>query len=105
MKGLGGKSGWAWIFIIEGLVTIVAGVISFWVIQDFPDTASKHLGSLRIEHKLNSSTSTEFLTEEERTLVIRRLQGDDQYSAAGEILKKKNIISSMIDVKTWIGST
>lgn len=40
-------SGWAWIFIIEGLVTIVAALFSYWIIQDFPDTAK-------------------FLTEEER---------------------------------------
>ncbi|KAI5305798.1 hypothetical protein KEM55_008840 [Ascosphaera atra] len=29
MDGIGGKPGWAWIFIIEGLATFVAGVISY----------------------------------------------------------------------------
>jgi MFS family permease len=26
MNGVGGKTGWAWIFIIEGIVTIIIGV-------------------------------------------------------------------------------
>ena len=85
MDGIGGKPGWAWIFILEGLVTVVAGAASFFIIQDFPDTAK-------------------FLTEEERTFVIRRLQEDDQYSAAGENLKSKYLWQSVLDWKTWVGS-
>jgi hypothetical protein len=85
MEGIGGKPAWAWIFIIEGLATVLAGAASFWIIQDFPDTAK-------------------FLTEEERTFVIRRLQSDDQFSAAGEQLKWKYIYKSLVDWKTWLGS-
>ena len=103
LDGVGGKPAWAWIFsewhvpraenclsdpdclVIEGLATVVAGAASFWIIQDFPDTAK-------------------FLTEEERTVVIRRLQSDDQFSAAGENFKFKYIITSLKDWKTWIGS-
>jgi len=32
--------GWAWIFILEGLITVVVGGISYFSIQDFPDTAN-----------------------------------------------------------------
>ena len=85
MDGVGGKPGWAWIFILEGLITVAAGVASFFIIQDFPDNAK-------------------FLTEEERTFVIRRLQEDDQFSAAGEHLRLKYIWQSLLDWKTWIGS-
>ncbi|KAI0820751.1 MFS general substrate transporter [Trametes gibbosa] len=84
MEGVGGKPAWAWIFIIEGLVTVIAGVASFWIIQDFPDTAK-------------------FLTEAERTVVVRRLQSDDQYSAAGENLRWHYIWRSLLDWKTWVG--
>ncbi|KAI0730769.1 MFS general substrate transporter [Earliella scabrosa] len=84
MEGIGGKPAWAWIFILEGLLTVVAGVMSFWIIQDFPDTAK-------------------FLTEAERTVVIRRLQSDDQYSAAGEELRWHYIWRSLLDWKTWVG--
>ncbi|KAI0043574.1 MFS general substrate transporter [Auriscalpium vulgare] len=84
MDGVGGKPAWAWIFILEGLATVIAGAVSFFVIQDFPDTAH-------------------FLSEPERTVVIRRLQQDDQFSAAGENLKVRNIWKSLTDWKTWIG--
>ena len=85
MDGVGGKPGWAWIFILEGLATIVAGAASFFIIQDFPDTAR-------------------FLSEVERAMVIRRLQNDDQFSAGGELFKSRNILSSLKDWKTWLGS-
>lgn len=71
--------------VIEGLATFLAGAASFWIIQDFPDTAK-------------------FLTEVERTAVIRRLQGDDQFSAAGESFKMKYIFKSFLDWKTWVAS-
>ncbi|KDQ61513.1 hypothetical protein JAAARDRAFT_76589 [Jaapia argillacea MUCL 33604] len=83
MEGVGGKAAWSWIFILEGLVTVAAGAASFWIIQDFPDNAK-------------------FLTEAERAVVIRRLQGDDQFSAAGEKLKMKYIWKSLTDWKTWL---
>lgn len=85
MAGVGGKPGWAWIFILEGLVTVVAGALSFFIIQDFPDNAK-------------------FLTEAERTVVVRRLQSDDQFSAAGEKLKMRYIWKSLLDWKTWLTS-
>ena len=82
MDGVGGKPGWSWIFILEGLATVLAGFLSYWIIQDFPDNAK-------------------FLTDVERTIVIRRLQDDDQYSAAGETLKMKYIRQSLSDWKTY----
>ncbi|KAG6381714.1 major facilitator superfamily domain-containing protein [Boletus reticuloceps] len=86
LEGVGGRPAWSWIFIIEGLATVVAGALSFWIIVDFPEDAA-------------------FLTEAERTVVIRRLQGDDQFSAAGERLKWKNIVASLTDWKTYLYST
>jgi len=85
MDGVGGKPAWAWIFILEGLITVLAGVVSPWIIVDFPDNAT-------------------FLTEAERTVVIRRLQSDNQFSAVGERLKWKHIKKSFTERKTYIGS-
>lgn len=39
MDGIGNKPGWAWIFILEGLFTVVVGVMSFKYVHDFPDNA------------------------------------------------------------------
>ncbi len=55
MNGVGGYAGWRWIFILEGLLTVVVGVMSFWTLYDFPDTAP-------------------FLTTEERAWVVHRLR-------------------------------
>jgi len=39
MDGIGGRPGWAWIFILEGLFTILVACASPWVLQDFPESA------------------------------------------------------------------
>lgn len=85
MNGIGGKPAWAWIFIIEGLITIAAGAVSYWIIVDFPDNAT-------------------FLTEAERTVIIRRLQGDAQFSAAGEKMQWRHIKKALTEWKTYLAS-
>jgi len=55
MNGVGGLAGWRWIFILEGILTVLVACIAFFTIFDFPDTAS-------------------FLTEEERAWVVHRLK-------------------------------
>ena len=39
MDGIGGRPGWAWIFILEGLFTILLACASPWILQDFPESA------------------------------------------------------------------
>ncbi|KAH9485871.1 putative transporter [Psilocybe cubensis] len=36
MKGVGGRPGWAWIFILEGLFTVVFGVLSYFLLPRSP---------------------------------------------------------------------
>ena len=36
MRGLGGYEGWRWIFIIEGLLSIVAAIPAKFIIADWP---------------------------------------------------------------------
>ena len=84
MKGVGGKPGWAWIFILEGLGTIVIAVASFWMVHDFPDEAT-------------------FLSEDDRLRVIRRLKEDQQSSAEHEDFKLTYLWKSLGDWKTYTG--
>lgn len=38
MDGVGGKSSWSWIFILEGLATLVVAFVAYWAINDYPRT-------------------------------------------------------------------
>jgi MFS family permease len=38
MDGVGGKAGWSWIFILEGLLALFVAVLGFWAIHDYPET-------------------------------------------------------------------
>ncbi|KAI9060609.1 MFS general substrate transporter [Trametes sanguinea] len=83
MDGIGGRPGWAWIFILEGLITVLCALASFFILSDFPDTAR-------------------FLSERERVWVIRRLQADMKFSAGGEKFKMKYVWQSLTDRKVWL---
>ncbi|KAH6909283.1 high-affinity nicotinic acid transporter [Coprinopsis sp. MPI-PUGE-AT-0042] len=81
MRDIGGLSGWAWIFILEGIVTIIVAFFAKKVIHDSPETAT-------------------FLTEEERKEVVLRLKLDrtslaDEYS-------KKYVMDAFKDWKIWV---
>ena len=83
MDGIGGKRGWAWIFILEGLATVLVGIASFWMVFDFPDEAK-------------------FLSDTDRQRVIRRLKADQQSSAEFEGFKMDYFWASVKDWKTWL---
>lgn len=38
MDGVGGKAAWSWIFILEGLLSIVVSIVAYWCIYDYPAT-------------------------------------------------------------------
>ncbi|KAL0941353.1 major facilitator superfamily transporter [Colletotrichum truncatum] len=81
MDGIGGKPGWAWIFIIEGLATVFVGVFCWWMVFDWPENAR-------------------FLTPDERIRVQRRLIADKQGRTA-EDFDKRHIYAAMKDWKTY----
>ncbi|KAI9512858.1 MFS general substrate transporter [Russula earlei] len=75
MDGIGGRPGWAWIFILEGLATVLVAY--------FPETAK-------------------FLTEAERLYMIRDLKADQRHSAGGEEYKIEYVWQSLKDWKTYV---
>ncbi|RDL31338.1 uncharacterized protein BP5553_09547 [Venustampulla echinocandica] len=83
MDGLGGRPGWAWIFILEGLATVLFGFLSFFV-HDFPDTAT-------------------FLTEQDRARVIRRPKLDNQSSVEHEEFEMAYLWAAIKDWKMYLG--
>jgi hypothetical protein len=63
MEGIGGLDGWRWIFIIEGLMTVVLGIVLPFMMWDSPDQAS-------------------FFSAEEKAYFCRRLRLD--YNTGGK---------------------
>ncbi|KAJ4397346.1 hypothetical protein N0V93_001571 [Gnomoniopsis smithogilvyi] len=86
MDGVGNLAGWRWIFILEGIVTVLVAFASFWLLHDFPETAK-------------------FLTEEERAFVVYRLkyQGQSgQRVAQAEEFQWKYVGQAFADWQIWI---
>ncbi|KAK2050111.1 major facilitator superfamily transporter [Colletotrichum somersetense] len=81
MHGIGGRPGWAWIFIIEGMATVFVGFFCWWMVFDWPENAR-------------------FLTEDERIRVQRRLIADKQGRTA-EDFDKRHIYAALGDWKTY----
>lgn len=38
MDGVGGLSAWSWIFVLEGLISILVSMSAYWLIYDYPTT-------------------------------------------------------------------
>jgi len=38
MDGVAGIAAWSWIFILEGLLSIIVSMVAYWCIYDYPDT-------------------------------------------------------------------
>ncbi|RSL57589.1 hypothetical protein CEP54_008208 [Fusarium duplospermum] len=74
---------WRWIFIIEGAITVVAGIGSWFIIVDFPD-----------------SSANTFLTPEERAFVKARLAAD-RGPEEREKVTLKVVAKTAADWKPW----
>lgn len=83
MAGVGGYNGWRWIFIIEGLGTVILAVITKFLIPDWPETAR-------------------FLTLDERAFAVHRVH-EDMAGSAMDNLDKKSRRRIFLDWKIWIG--
>lgn len=85
MNGIAGRSAWSWIFILEGLLSIIVSFSAYWFIKDYPQHSPK------------------FLHSEEREEVVRRLQED-----SGESFEKSKgfqtrfLSEALLDWKIWI---
>jgi sugar phosphate permease len=81
-----GLRAWRWLFIIEGTMTVVIALISFFILPDFPRT-------------------TTWLTEEERALAIWRLEedvGEDDWVDSKAQTFKEGARLAFSDIKTYV---
>ena len=82
MRGVGGLNGWRWIFILEGLLTILVSIAAYFFIFNYPDTAS-------------------FLNSSERAQIHARLKADSDATQA-EAFSWANVLKAFKDVKCWL---
>lgn len=85
MNGLAGKAGWRWIFIIEGLITVLIGGLGFVFLVGFPDSGKRYWG---------------FLNEKETQLMIARVQAD-RGDAKAEPFVLGKFLRPALDFKIW----
>lgn len=79
MNGVNGWSGWQWVFLIEGIPSVIAGVVTCFYLTDRPEQAK-------------------WLTARERQLVHADLERDQQ--ALGD--REHSMLASLRDSKIWI---
>ncbi|KAF8572720.1 putative MFS nicotinic acid transporter Tna1 [Ramaria rubella] len=85
MAGVGGKDGWAWIFILEGLLTLVCSIPALWLVQDFPQYST-------------------LLTPKERTKWLHRLTASQGVTNSPLPFTKAQVLRALTDWKTYVYS-
>ncbi|KKK24571.1 hypothetical protein AOCH_000401 [Aspergillus ochraceoroseus] len=61
LHGKAGMEGWRWMYLVQGLVTSVIGVVTYWWMIDFPENAQR---------------SFYFLSDVEAKIATQRIQAD-----------------------------
>lgn len=85
MDGIQGLRGWQWIFIIEGIITCVIGVIGYVLVVDFPD---------------GNRQNWKFLSARETKFVLARVNRDRQ-DAHQEPFALGKFLRPGLDPKIW----
>lgn len=92
MRGIGGHPGWFWLFLLEGLLTVILGVISLLYLPSSP-TATKSI-----------LCPKPWYTEREEVIMINRILRDDPakgLTAIKEPATWKDIKAAWSDRSMW----
>ncbi|KAI0894989.1 MFS general substrate transporter [Annulohypoxylon nitens] len=82
MGGIRGLSSWRWVFILEGIATVLIGILAFFCITDFPREAK-------------------WLTPEERIFVLNKIKNDE---SRGVPVTTKDVFAFLGTAKAWFGA-
>ncbi|SPO06249.1 related to putative tartrate transporter [Cephalotrichum gorgonifer] len=82
VSGARGISGWQWLFLSEGLITVVFGVVVKFILPDFPPTAK-------------------WLTDREKAFIQARLPPNAP-RAEEQNFKLSEIVESLKDIRLWL---
>ncbi|KZF23014.1 MFS general substrate transporter [Xylona heveae TC161] len=92
MRGVGGKAGWFWLFLIEGLVTFTIALISFLYLPSSPVNTESFL------------VRRPWYSEREEVIMINRLLRDDPSKGLTRLHEKvtlRDIINTWKDKSMW----
>ncbi|KIW66256.1 hypothetical protein PV04_08455 [Phialophora macrospora] len=82
ISGRNGLSGWQWLFLVEGVITIAYGIALFFILPDFP-------------------TQAKWLTEKEKAFIQARLPGNAP--RAEELnFNFREILGALKDKRMWL---
>ncbi|KAH7324162.1 putative allantoate permease [Stachybotrys elegans] len=84
MDGLGGLSNWRWIFILEGILTIVVAAIAFFWVSDFPAEAN-------------------WLSQAEKDFVLQKTRGEESEKLDGKVTMA-DLAGFFKDPKNYFGA-
>ncbi|KAL8734012.1 MAG: hypothetical protein Q9166_001773 [cf. Caloplaca sp. 2 TL-2023] len=85
LHGKGGLKGWQWMYLVQGLVTCVIGIATYWWIVDFPEY---------------SDQSFYFLSKEEARVATSRIQRD-RGDVAPAPFTWKEVLRHFLDPKIY----
>lgn len=92
MRGIAGLTGWQWLFIIEGALSLVVGIVSFYLMVP---------SVVQTRNKLHPKG---WFTEREEKIVVNRILRDDP-SKGGmhnrQALTLKMILNALWDYNLW----
>lgn len=73
MAGVGNLTSWRWLFILEGLATIVLGVVAFFVLPDYPGTTKwlSEAEKVVAQGRLAADAGSEDVLDEEKVPIMR----------------------------------
>lgn len=83
MDGVSGYPGWRWLYIIEGIITVIWAAICIFVVPKNYETAY-------------------FLNDEDKALMRQRAEHMEAYSGGSGHYGKKDIKEAANDVKSWL---
>ncbi|KAL4997169.1 major facilitator superfamily domain-containing protein [Aspergillus recurvatus] len=82
VSGAGGLSGWQWLFLTEGIATVIFGIAIWFLLPDFPATAT-------------------WLTDREKAFIQGRLPPNAP-RASEQNFKLSEIADSLKDLRLWL---
>lgn len=86
MAGLGGLAEWRWIFIMEGILTVVIGALSIFFLIGYPQDLKNGSG---------------FLPEHQMYIVLSRVEKDRQDTEIDQKFQWSNFIKPAMDLTVW----